>query len=387
MKFNYAMTEENSNPSPEFMEPYGTEYKPITAQGNLTYLQFIDLIDSLWSKAYPDIKFLPFSAGNIYNKELGYVIYSLETRRTHNNNNKPRVHNVVDHPTEPDKKLIIYTQSFDNIVNFTCVHKNPRVAEELVEAFENFMLEVTPIFIKFGIEHFFYNRRMPDEHETRVGEDIASRTVNYLVVTQKIVYVDAKKLEEVITTIVIPDQEYNSLVFSSSATPSFTTVLPSVYNAPPFRPYASYYDTTTQTNVGILKATPVGNIMRFNGVNSYKDIDLIDNSKIKVYAKGTYNIQFSAQMDKTDSGTDELEIWIAVNGEPVEWSNSSVSLVGNNAKGIPSWNWFLDLEVNDYVEIYWFSGDDKMRILAIQPQSSPYRPGIPSVILTINSLS
>jgi hypothetical protein len=202
MKFNYSW--DNSD-DPELNRFYGEDIPSITAKGNLTYLQFIDQIQHLWNKSNPEIDFMPYASNHIFNPEKGYIIYSLEMRKPQANNSKPRVHEVVDHPDDDTKKLVVYIQSFENLIRFTAVHKDPRTSEEIIEQFEDFMIWVTPIFIKSGIENFFYGRRISDNHDARLGDDLALRAINYLVITQKILTVDMAKLEEYTISIALND--------------------------------------------------------------------------------------------------------------------------------------------------------------------------------------
>lgn len=144
-------------------------------------------------------------------------------------------------------------------------------------------------------------------------------------------------------------------------------------------PYLSAYDTTTQTN----PTASLVNLMKFNTIVASQSISIVDNTKIYFEDAGTYNIQFSAQLDKTDSGSDDVDIWFKKNGNNISYSNTQLTLSGNNAKLVASWNIVENVNVGDYIQIAWSSADTSLRILAQGTQSSPLRPEIPSVILTI----
>lgn len=148
--------------------------------------------------------------------------------------------------------------------------------------------------------------------------------------------------------------------------------------------WGAFYDTTTQTNASVTGA----NKMRFNNTDpESRGVSIVDGTKIKVAYDGIYNIQFSAQFDKTDSGTDEVEIWFAKNGTGLTDSSTLLSMVGNDAKAVPAWNYMLPMKANDYVEILWHSDDAAMRILARAAlDSQPPRPSIPSVIATVHQV-
>jgi hypothetical protein len=146
--------------------------------------------------------------------------------------------------------------------------------------------------------------------------------------------------------------------------------------------YGSFYDTTTQTN-------PVANIprsMSFNSTDITNGVSISGstspfNTYIKTQNAGVYNIQFSAQLDKTDSGTDEIVIWLRKNGIDLTDTATTVTLIGNNAKNVAAWNWFVTSAANDYYQIIWQSADTEVRLFA---EPADGHPGIPSVILTVN---
>lgn len=147
--------------------------------------------------------------------------------------------------------------------------------------------------------------------------------------------------------------------------------------------YGSFYDTTTQTN-------PVGNVPRSMSLNTTAITNGVSisgstnpfNTYIKTENAGVYNIQFSAQLDKTDSGTDEIVIWLRKNGIDLIDTATTISLVGNNAKNVAAWNWFVNSAANDYYQIIWYSPDTAIRLLA--EVAGGGHPGIPSVIVTAN---
>ena len=147
--------------------------------------------------------------------------------------------------------------------------------------------------------------------------------------------------------------------------------------------YGSFYDTTTQTN-------PVGNVprsMSFNTTAITNGVSISGstnpfNTYIKTENPGVYNLQFSAQLDKTDSGTDEIVIWLRKNGIDLIDTATSVSLIGNNAKNVAAWNFFVNSAANDYYQLIWYSPDTDLRLFA--ESAGGGHPGIPSVIATVD---
>lgn len=142
--------------------------------------------------------------------------------------------------------------------------------------------------------------------------------------------------------------------------------------------YISAYDTTTQTNQGATFA----NKFNYNTTIESNGISIQNGTQILFNYPGTYNIQFSAQVEKTDSGTDEIEIWLSKNGNNISWSNTTLELQGNNTELVAAWNFVITLNGGDYIELNWHSIDLNMRILSRAATSNPTRPEIPSIILT-----
>ncbi len=151
-------------------------------------------------------------------------------------------------------------------------------------------------------------------------------------------------------------------------------------NAP--TPHASYFDTTTQTN-------PVANtvnLFRYNSVvTEYEVTRGTPTSKIYVSNTGVYNIQFSAQLDKTGGSASSVYIWPRVNGVNIPNSASKVVIDGPNSEIIPAWNFVLVLEARDYFELAWQSSDTDVVIR--EEAASGNVPEIPSVILTVSWVS
>ena len=159
---------------------------------------------------------------------------------------------------------------------------------------------------------------------------------------------------------------------------------------PAFTGYVgSFYDTTTQTN-------PVASVARPMTLNEVTDgqngaiargVSVVSGSRITLAHAGVYDIQFSAQIDKTDGGNDDIDIWLAKNGQNVSWTNTKQTLVGaTTERYVAAWNFVVNASAGDYFELMWSSADPDMQILAQVAQTGPDRPGIPSLIVTVTQV-
>ncbi len=142
--------------------------------------------------------------------------------------------------------------------------------------------------------------------------------------------------------------------------------------------YGSFYDTTTQTAAAINTAYA----MTFNTTDLSVGVTRgSPTSRIYVDRPNVYNIQFSAQLDKTAGGVGLVWIWLRKNGVDVPNSASQVRIQGNNAETVAAWNFLLQMNAGDYFELMWEVDDTTVQILT--EAASAVHPAIPSVILTV----
>jgi hypothetical protein len=143
--------------------------------------------------------------------------------------------------------------------------------------------------------------------------------------------------------------------------------------------YGSWYDTTTQTTTANTP-TPM-----YCDSGSGVGINKVYGSNFEVQSAGTYNVQFSVQLDQDSGAGHHIFIWLRKNGVDVPWSASEVAIQGTVAESIPSWNWFIDLAVDDYINIMYYVTNSGVKLKAVS--ATALKPGIPSVILTMNKIS
>lgn len=142
--------------------------------------------------------------------------------------------------------------------------------------------------------------------------------------------------------------------------------------------YGSFYDTTTQTAAAINTAYA----MTFNTTDLSVGVTLgTPASRVYVDTPNVYNIQFSAQLDKTAGGVGLIYIWMRKNGVDVPDSTGQIRIQGNNAETLAAWNYIIQLNSGDYFELMWETDDTSVQLL--YEAASAVHPAIPSVILTV----
>jgi hypothetical protein len=156
------------------------------------------------------------------------------------------------------------------------------------------------------------------------------------------------------------------------------------YTTGSFGFYGAFCSTGSQTN-----PTPnVSRSMQLETTELSNGVSIVSGSRITVAHPGVYNLQFSAQLEKTDNGVDTVYIWFKKNGTNVPRSTTSLDVLkqaGGSGRFVAAWNYVENLTANDYIEIVWQSDDINMQ-LAFDPASGNY-PSIPSVIATLTQVS
>lgn len=148
---------------------------------------------------------------------------------------------------------------------------------------------------------------------------------------------------------------------------------------------ASFYDTTDQ-----VAAANTAGAITLNTTDISRGISVVNNSRITVSRKGTYNVQFSAQLLNTDSSEHNVSIWLRKNNNDVADSCTDITVPARhgsfNGAAVAAWNFFIDLLKGDYVQLMWSSPDTDVSIDYTAARTTPVRPSVPSVIVTVNEV-
>jgi hypothetical protein len=129
--------------------------------------------------------------------------------------------------------------------------------------------------------------------------------------------------------------------------------------------------------------------IKLNTTGLSNGITLVDDTKITVLNTGIYNFAWSAQINNNSSSIKNIYAWIKKNGTSVDGSNGLVSVHasagGVDGHTIIAWNYFLNLQANDYVEFWWSPTDQKLTIDSYEPVSPA--PATAAVIVTVNYIA
>lgn len=152
--------------------------------------------------------------------------------------------------------------------------------------------------------------------------------------------------------------------------------------------YGSFYDVTDQflISANTPQAWTFSNVSELNnGVTITSNGSA--NSRIKFPEVGVYNISFSTVYSKNNSSAGEVDIWFRENGIDIPNSNTVITIAGQ-AQTLVALNYFYSCtDPNNYVEIMWWTSDSNtVHVDHIEAKTSPTRPLMPSIILTVNQV-
>ncbi len=150
----------------------------------------------------------------------------------------------------------------------------------------------------------------------------------------------------------------------------------------PYGAFSSDQDQATTANTATL--------MTLNTTDFANEVS-IATSKITVANSGIYNLQFSAQFQNTAVQLHDVYIWLKQNNVDITGSTGFVSIPnshgGTPGHSIIGWNYFLEMDANDYVEIYWSPTDAAVTIQHLNASGTPTKPSTQSVVATLSFVS
>jgi hypothetical protein len=154
-------------------------------------------------------------------------------------------------------------------------------------------------------------------------------------------------------------------------------------------PQAMMISDQDQTNASITGE----NLLTFAPAFS-NGITVESGSRIKVPCAGQYLVTFTLQVTNRSNKAAEFEVWAKDTGVNYPLSNTRFDVPARKSGSI--WShivpaitgiFTVDDPTNDYLQVAWWSDNLNVFIQNYAAGTSPTRPAIPSVILTINFVS
>ena len=149
------------------------------------------------------------------------------------------------------------------------------------------------------------------------------------------------------------------------------------------------------TGVAVTKIqSPVTNTavpMYLNTTDYANKVTLVNTTRITALNSGIYNLQWSAQFNNSDTAEHDASVWLRINGVDVVGSTGFIAVIGSHGgtdgHAIIGWNYFVQLNANEYVEIWWSTTNQKLTLECYGPSTGPVRPATASVVATLSFVS
>ena len=158
------------------------------------------------------------------------------------------------------------------------------------------------------------------------------------------------------------------------------------YSTGTFFNHGGFSSTVDQTG-----SITTGTAMTFNATDITDGVTLASGSRLTVPVDGTYNVQFSAQLQNVENAQQDAVIWFRINGIDVPKSSTQITVPARKSANVygyavAAWNIFLDMTAGQYVEIFWLPEIATLTLQALPASTTPAYPAIPSVIATVNQV-
>jgi len=151
----------------------------------------------------------------------------------------------------------------------------------------------------------------------------------------------------------------------------------------PYGAFSSNQDQTAIANTATL--------MTLNTTDFANEVS-IATSKITVANSGIYNLQFSVQLENSNNAPQDVFIWLKQNGTDIVGSTGKIGMPARKNPSDPfhsivGWNYYLEMDASDYVEIYWSTTSADVSIQFYAASASPTKPATQSVVATLSFVS
>jgi hypothetical protein len=142
--------------------------------------------------------------------------------------------------------------------------------------------------------------------------------------------------------------------------------------------------------------TTVANNLKFNQPVILEGIEVrgVNNNEIWFEKPGQYLVTFTLQVSNRSNATQEFEVWAGFNGSNYPLSNRRFDIPARKdsstwAHIVPSVTGIFTVSdpTNDYLTIKWWASSADVFLEYYPAGTSPTRPEISSVIMTINFVS
>lgn len=155
-------------------------------------------------------------------------------------------------------------------------------------------------------------------------------------------------------------------------------------------PHAMLMSDQDQASAG----TTVANTLTYNQPVIEQGIEVRNSGEIWFEQTGQYLVTFTLQVSNRSNAAQEFEVWAAYNGTNYPLSNTRFDIAARKdastwAHIVPAVTGIFTVQnpSTEYLSIKWWASSTDVFLEHYAAGSSPTRPEIPSVIMTVNLIS
>ena len=148
-------------------------------------------------------------------------------------------------------------------------------------------------------------------------------------------------------------------------------------------PNGLFFNTADQTFAVINTAYPV--VFNATYLSNAVQLQSGSTSRVEALVGGIYNFQYSGQVLSSSGSAKELVIWIRRDGTDIGYSTRVFTDSVNNHRNTTSWNFNIDLQAGQYIEIVAAVTSTNLWLDAAAA-ASPV-PTVPSSVMSVNFIS
>lgn len=145
-------------------------------------------------------------------------------------------------------------------------------------------------------------------------------------------------------------------------------------------PNGLFFDLGTYSPAAINTGYP----LEFKVTYLSNAVRIVDDTKITVDIAGVYNFQYSSAVTSTNASLKTVWVWIRRNGTDVGYSTNEYTISGSGTDTIISWQFNIDLDVGEYIEMVWGADNTNVQIATTPPTPPAPHPGIPANVIAVN---
>ena len=153
-------------------------------------------------------------------------------------------------------------------------------------------------------------------------------------------------------------------------------------------PYGQFSNNTDQ----VAPSVGTSSVVLWDSTELSNGVYLSNSTRINVRNAGTYNVQFSIQLQNSTNDHQYADVWYRVNGTDVAKSGSRFGIPPRKSTGDPAamigyMSLFLELDAGDYVEIAGAVSDTGVTLENYAADTGIPRPSIPAAIASVQYIA